>query len=107
MKLALKLGYAGVAAAIGLLLALVPEVGATAEKRAGGMSNKRLIEQGRQLFMNETFDGNGRTCATCHPPANNFTIDPEFIASLPDDDPLFVAEFNPALGCAGEPAPNA
>jgi hypothetical protein len=64
MKLALKLGYAGVAAAIGLLLALVPEVGATAEKRAGGMSNKRLIEQGRQLFMNETFDGNGRTCAT-------------------------------------------
>jgi hypothetical protein len=24
-------------------------------------------------------DGNGRTCATCHPPTNNFSIDPEFI----------------------------
>ena len=27
------------------------------------------IELGRQLFMEETFDGNGRTCATCHPQA--------------------------------------
>jgi hypothetical protein len=47
--------------------------------------------------MNETFNGNGRTCATCHPPTNNFTIDPAFIATLPPTDPLFVAEFNPAL----------
>jgi hypothetical protein len=47
--------------------------------------------------MKETFGGNGRTCASCHPPTNNFTIDPAFIATLPDDDPLFVAEFNPAL----------
>ena len=43
------------------------------------------------------FNGNGRTCGTCHPADNNFTIDPEFIAALPDDDPLFVAEFVPAL----------
>ena len=56
-----------------------------------------LIEKGRQIFFNETFDGNGRTCGTCHPAENNFAIDPAFIASLPDDDPLFVAEFNPAL----------
>lgn len=28
---------------------------------------------------------------------NNFTIDPVFIARLPDDDALFVAEFNPDL----------
>jgi cytochrome c peroxidase len=47
--------------------------------------------------MNETFDGNGRTCATCHPPTNNFTIDPAFIATLPPGDPLFVAETNPDL----------
>jgi mono/diheme cytochrome c family protein len=53
-----------------------------------------LIEKGRQLFFNETFEGNGRTCGTCHPAENNFAIDPAFIASLPDDDPLFVAEFN-------------
>lgn len=56
-----------------------------------------LIEKGRQIFFNETFEGNGRTCGSCHPAENNFTIDPTFIASLPDDDPLFVAEFNPAL----------
>jgi len=56
-----------------------------------------LVQQGANLFVNETFDGNGRTCATCHPAANNFTIDPTFIAGLPDDDPLFVAEFFPAL----------
>ncbi len=56
-----------------------------------------LIAKGRDLFFNETFDGNGRTCGTCHPVDNNFTIDPAFIATLPDDDPLFVAEFNPAL----------
>jgi cytochrome c peroxidase len=56
-----------------------------------------LIAQGADLFFNETFNGNGRTCATCHPAENNFTVDPRFIASLDDDDPLFVAEQVPAL----------
>ncbi len=56
-----------------------------------------LIARGRALFFNETFGGNGRTCGTCHPADNNFTIDPAFIARLPATDPLFVAEFNPAL----------
>lgn len=51
-----------------------------------------LINKGRQLFFNETFDGNGRTCGSCHPEQNNFTIDAEFIASLEQDDPLFIAE---------------
>ena len=57
----------------------------------------KLIAKGRDLFLNETFEGNGRTCGSCHPPENNFTIDSAFIATLPDDDPLFVAEFNPDL----------
>lgn len=56
-----------------------------------------LIAKGRDLFFNESFDGNGRTCGTCHRADNNLTIDPAFIATLPDDDPLFVAEFIPAL----------
>lgn len=56
-----------------------------------------LIAQGADLFFNETFNGNGRTCATCHPAENNFTIDPRFIATLRPDDPLFVAETNPNL----------
>src|SRR6185295_2022713 len=25
-----------------------------------------LVSQGADLFLNETFGGNGRTCATCH-----------------------------------------
>ena len=57
----------------------------------------KLVGQGRQLFVKDTFEGNGRTCATCHVEANNFTVDPAFIAALPADDPLFVAETNPAL----------
>ncbi len=56
-----------------------------------------LVDEGEDLFNNETFDGNGRTCATCHPAINNFTLDKEFIASLPPDDPLFVAEVIPDL----------
>lgn len=63
-----------------------------------------LIEQGARLFFDETFAGNGRTCGTCHPASRNFTIDPEFISKLPPDDPLFVAEFNPALAQLERPA---
>src|SRR3990172_327765 len=58
---------------------------------------QQLIEKGRVLFFNETFGGNGRTCGTCHPAENNFTIDPDFIATLPPDNSLFVAEFMPEL----------
>jgi mono/diheme cytochrome c family protein len=53
-----------------------------------------LVALGEQIFLTETFDGNGRTCATCHRPTDNFTLSPAFIATLPDDDPLFVAETN-------------
>lgn len=56
-----------------------------------------LIAKGKDLFFNETFNGNGRTCGTCHRAEDNFAISPAFIATLPDDDPLFVAEFVPAL----------
>ncbi|NJD05207.1 MAG: hypothetical protein FIA97_01765 [Methylococcaceae bacterium] len=56
-----------------------------------------LVAQGRQLFHNETFNGNGRNCGTCHRADNNFTLDPNYIAKLPADDPLFVAEYDPAL----------
>lgn len=56
-----------------------------------------LVAKGEHLFFNEPFKGNGRTCGTCHPIENNLTLDPAFIATLPNDDPLFVAEFVPAL----------
>jgi hypothetical protein len=59
---------------------------------------------GADLFFGEAFGGNGRTCATCHPVAHNFTIDAAYIATLPDTDPLFVAELTPALAGLEIPA---
>jgi hypothetical protein len=56
-----------------------------------------LVARGAQLFFNETFGGNGRTCGTCHRADDSLTISPAFIATLPQSDPLFVAENNPAL----------
>ena len=52
-----------------------------------------LVEQGRRIFFAETFDGNGRTCGSCHPADNNYTIDPAYIARLPAGDPLLAADF--------------
>jgi len=52
---------------------------------------------GADLFFRGTFSGNGRTCGTCHPSDNNFTIDPKYLTTLAPDDPLFVAESNPDL----------
>ena len=93
---------------------LLPAFGVAASHRestasaavSGGGSVKldTLISQGAELFFEETFRGNGRTCGTCHPASNNFTIDPAFIATLPPNDPLFVANFNPALEQLEQPA---
>ena len=75
------------------LFALPLILGACTEKDP----NAGLIAQGEHLFMNETFSGNGRTCGTCHRSEDNFRITPAFIATLPPEDPLFVAEYDPNL----------
>jgi cytochrome c peroxidase len=84
---------------LGPPLLSVAALDATSSSSSPGQSVKldKLISQGAALFFEETFNGNGRTCGTCHPASNNFTIDPDFIKTLPANDPLFVAEFNPAL----------
>ena len=71
---------------------------ACAPRKPMPVPGSELIVEGRRLFFEETFDGNGRTCGTCHPARNNFTIDPTLIAALPADDPLFVADTTPDLG---------
>src|SRR3954469_25225671 len=38
---------------------------------------------GAELFFRDEFGGNGRSCGSCHPADNNYTIDPTFIAQLP------------------------
>jgi cytochrome c peroxidase len=55
---------------------------------------------GADIFFRETFEGNGRTCASCHPVANNTTIDVPFVTALraaSPSDPLFVFERDPNL----------
>jgi cytochrome c peroxidase len=47
---------------------------------------------GADIFFKENFNGNGRTCGTCHRVERNFAIDPAFIARLPNSDKLFIAE---------------
>ncbi len=61
---------------------------------------------GADIFFRETFDGNGRTCGTCHSAFHNFTIDGPFVQNLKatnPNDPLFVAENNPALAALETP----
>lgn len=79
------------------LLSLMPLPGCKSMAPPPRDPQRELIAKGKEIFFNETFNGNGRTCGTCHPAQNNFTIDPAFIATLPANDPLFVAEFNPDL----------
>jgi hypothetical protein len=80
------------------LAALSPQVDSTLAAGSGkSVRLDKLISQGAGLFFQGTFAGNGRTCGTCHPSTNNFMIDKDFISTRPANDPLFVAEFNPAL----------
>src|SRR5262249_59248938 len=71
--------------------------GKTLDPVSGPVANNvettdQLVARGAQLFFNETFGGNGRTCGTCHRAEDYLTIDVPFIATLPKADPLFVAE---------------
>jgi cytochrome c peroxidase len=46
-----------------------------------------LVALGRRLFTEETFDGNGRVCSTCHELDGFGTITPEFVKALYAEDP--------------------
>ena len=53
--------------------------------------------EGQRLFNQETFGGNGRTCATCHVATLNFRLTPANVAARfatlgTTFDPLFIAE---------------
>ena len=64
------------------------------------------IDQGGNLFNGETFQGNGRTCATCHIASLNFALPPSniqqrFSTVSTTFDPLFIGETNPSSFDAG------
>jgi cytochrome c peroxidase len=47
---------------------------------------------GEDLFFHETFQGNGRTCSTCHDPRTEYTVSPELVRErfkLDPTHPLF------------------
>ncbi|HET9960519.1 MAG TPA: hypothetical protein VFQ61_38880 [Polyangiaceae bacterium] len=72
---------------------------ATDPRVIAGLVSQRVCA-GADIFFRETFDGNGRTCGSCHPVANNFTLDKPFTDALlaaNPADPLFVFQNNPAL----------
>jgi len=80
----------------------------TAERQQACAKDPRVVSGlvspdvcvGADLFFRETFAGNGRTCGSCHPVANNYTIDPTFVEALrasKPNDPLFVAKAGSAL----------
>jgi hypothetical protein len=81
---------------------VIPDGGGSGE--GGSLTNLDiLINQGRTIFFSELFNGNGRTCGTCHRENENLTVSPEFIATLPANDALFVAEFDPNLAASACP----
>ncbi|MBN1612479.1 MAG: hypothetical protein JW940_37960, partial [Polyangiaceae bacterium] len=52
------------------------------------------VALGEQLFTQPFPNSNGRSCATCHVPEDNFTLTPEHVANLLENapnDPLFAA----------------
>ncbi|MCK4744137.1 MAG: hypothetical protein KAT25_09975 [Sulfuriflexus sp.] len=75
-------------------LSLISTASATGITPDGFFSgeNAELVNRGRELFFNETFDGNGRNCGTCHRENDNLALSLKTIANLPADDPLFIVE---------------
>jgi hypothetical protein len=61
-----------------------------------GLVSQQVLD-GADLFFRGTFEGNGRTCGTCHEPDNNLVIDPKFIKREKrknPSNPLFIADRN-------------
>lgn len=53
-----------------------------------------LIDEGFKVFTEEEFDGNGRTCATCHVPNESYNIFPATIEKMDDDEKALVFATN-------------
>ena len=50
----------------------------------------QLIDEGFRVFTEETFFGNGRTCATCHIPSEGYNIFPSDIKKLDKNEQAIV-----------------
>jgi cytochrome c peroxidase len=64
------------------------------ETRQTAEDEARQIAEGEVLFTTAFADTNGRSCASCHVPGDNFTLTPEHVAQVWEEnpnDPLFAA----------------
>jgi hypothetical protein len=64
---------------------------------ADGSARHDLVSKSRQIYFDETFGGNGRTCATCHRAKRTFGNETAFVGALPPVGPSFLARFLPRL----------
>jgi hypothetical protein len=87
----------GKLASLGAVFAPTPAHAAPAGLVSTGLVS-RLVARGGDLFLRGTFGGNGRSCGTCHPIANDQVVEAAFIATLPSSDPIFIAEKPAAEG---------
>lgn len=69
------------------LVAATPAAARDDEPRVGSALVPRTICVGAWLFFDEKVS---RTCGSCHPANNHFTIARTFMQALPANDPLFV-----------------
>ncbi|MBT8078231.1 MAG: hypothetical protein KJO31_06620, partial [Gammaproteobacteria bacterium] len=77
---------------IPVLLCAIPI--ATAANAQMTVEEMELIDEGFKVFTEETFDGNGRTCATCHLPKEAYNIFPASIEELSADQKDLVLATN-------------
>ena len=88
VKLCLLVMYA-----LGLTLGFARFAGADASFQPHAHAQSGALKKflrGRDLFLNEEFDGNGRTCASCHlrqERGDNFDFTPDDAQALFDEDP--------------------
>ncbi len=68
--------------------------GAAADEGYGPLIRAGLSEElaiGADLFFSETFEGNGRTCGTCHLASENYTL-PADLSGVSEQSPLMVGD---------------
>ena len=69
-----------------LMAACAAETGIAEDEDVAAESQAIAGPNGKKLFEKETFDGNGRTCATCHGKETG-SVSPEEAQERFDDDP--------------------
>ncbi len=65
-----------------LVSVLVGALFAPAANAQSTVQQAALIDEGFRLFTQETFNGNGRTCGTCHVPSEGYNIYPATLKKL-------------------------